>query len=130
MSIHYLYIKKVLKLHKANFYAKVEKFVFYSKLVEYLRYIIFLTKLSILDNKVKIIQDWSKLNKVKNIQFFLGFTNFYCWFINNVIILTHLIQKDISWKTSTIYYNLRLRVKLKEEPYIGLIQENLMEFLV
>jgi len=30
------------------------------------------------DNKMKIIQDWLEPKKVKNIQFFLGFTNFYC----------------------------------------------------
>ena len=29
------------------------------------------------DNKVKIIQDWPKSKKVKDIQSFLGFANFY-----------------------------------------------------
>jgi len=29
------------------------------------------------NNKVKIIQDWLELKKVKNIQSFLGFANFY-----------------------------------------------------
>jgi len=54
------------------------------------------------DNKVKIIQDWPELKKVKNIQSFLDFVNFYCRFIFNyldiVILLTCLTQKDISWK--------------------------------
>ena len=54
------------------------------------------------DDKVKIIQDWLELKKVKDIQSFLGFTNFYCWFIFNyldiVILLTCLIWKNISWK--------------------------------
>ena len=54
------------------------------------------------DNKVKIIQDWPEPKKVKDIQFFLGFTNFYCQFIFNyldiVILLTRLIWKNISWK--------------------------------
>jgi len=54
------------------------------------------------DNKVNIIQDWPEPKKVKDIQFFLGFANFYCWFIFNylyiVILLTCLIQKDIPWK--------------------------------
>ena len=54
------------------------------------------------DDKVKIIQDWPEPKKVKNIQSFLGFTNFYHQFIlyysNIVILLTCLIQKDISWK--------------------------------
>ena len=54
------------------------------------------------DNKVKIIQDWLEPKKVKDIQSFLGFANFYHWFIFNyldiVILLTRLTQKDISWK--------------------------------
>ena len=54
------------------------------------------------DNKVKIIQNWLEPKKVKNIQSFLDFTNFYCWFIFNysdiVISLTRLTQKDIPWK--------------------------------
>ena len=47
------------------------------------------------NNKVKIIQDWLEPKKVKDIQFFLGFVNFYCQFIFNyldiIIPLTHLI---------------------------------------
>ena len=54
------------------------------------------------NNKVKIIQDQPESKKVKDIRFFLGFANFYCWFIfnySNIIIpLTCLTQKDISWK--------------------------------
>ena len=54
------------------------------------------------NNKVKIIQDWLESKKVKDIQSFSGFTNFYCWFIFNyldiVITLTYLTQKDIPWK--------------------------------
>jgi len=54
------------------------------------------------NDKVKIIQDWPEPKKIKDIQFFLGFANFYCRFIFNysdiVILLTCLIQKDISWK--------------------------------
>ena len=54
------------------------------------------------NNKVKIIQDWLEPKKVKDIQSFLGFASFYCWFIFNylniVISLTHLTQKDTLWK--------------------------------
>ena len=53
------------------------------------------------NDKVKSIQDWLEPKKVKDIQSFLGFANFYYWFIFNyldiVIQLTHLIQKDIPW---------------------------------
>jgi len=54
------------------------------------------------NDKVKIIQDWPELKKVKDIQSFIGFTNFYCQFIFNysniVILLTCLTWKDVTWK--------------------------------
>jgi len=79
MSKHYWHIKEVLKcLCKASSYAKAEKYEFHSELVEYLEYILSSFGLIISDNKVKIIQDCLESKKVKDIQFFLGFANFYC----------------------------------------------------
>jgi len=103
MSKHHQHIKEILKcLCKAGLYAKAEKCKFHSKLVEYLGYILSLSGLTMSNDKVKIIQDWPEPKKVKNIQSFLGFTNFYYRFIFNysdiVIPLTHLTRKDISWK--------------------------------
>jgi len=96
-------VKEVLKcLCKAGLYAKVEKCEFHSELVEYLGCILSFSGLTMSNNKVKIIQDWLEPKKVKDIQSFLGFANFYCRFIFNysdiVILLTHLIWKDIFWK--------------------------------
>jgi len=101
MSEHYWHIKEVLKhLCKASLYAKAKKCEFHSESVEYLGYILFFSSLTMSDNKVKIIQDWLESKKVKDIQFFLGFTNFYHQFIFNysdiVIPLTCLIQKNIT----------------------------------
>ena len=102
MSKHHWHIKEVLKyLCKAYLYAKVEKYEFYSEAVEYLEYILFPSSLTMFNNKVKIIQDWLEPKKVKNIQSFLGFANFYYWLIFNyldiVILLTCLTWKfDLS----------------------------------
>jgi len=58
MSVYYEHVKEVLKyLYKTGLYANVEKYKFYSKLVECLRYILSLSSLTMFDNKVKIIQD-------------------------------------------------------------------------
>jgi len=100
MFKHHWHVKEVLKhLCKAGLYAKVEKCKFYSKLVEYLGYILSLSGLTMSDDKIKIIQDWPEPKKVKDIQSFLGFANFYYWFIFNysdiVIPLTRLTWKDI-----------------------------------
>jgi len=103
MSEHHQHVKEVLKrLCKASLYDKAEKCEFYSELVEYLAYILSLSGLTISDNKIKIIQDWLEPKKVKDIQSFLGFANFYRRFIFNyldiVIPLTRLTRKDIPWK--------------------------------
>ena len=103
MPKHHWHVKEVLKyLCKAGLYAKAEKCKFHSESVEYLRYILSPSGLTMSDDKIKIIQDWLEPKKVKDIQSFLGFANFYHWFIFNyldiVISLTHLIWNDISWK--------------------------------
>jgi len=78
MSEHHQHVKEVLKhLHKTGLYAKAEKCEFHSELVEYLGYILSPSGLTMSDDKVKIIQDWPESKKVKDIQSFLGFTNFY-----------------------------------------------------
>ena len=103
MSKHHQHVKEVLKrLHKTSLYIKAEKCEFHSESVEYLEYILSSSGFSMSNNKIKIIQDWPELKKVKDIQSFLSFVNFYCQFIFNysdiVIPLTCLIWKDIPWK--------------------------------
>jgi len=103
MSEHHRHVKEVLKrLRKAGLYAKAKKCEFHSELVEYLGYILSPSGLTMSDDKIKIIQDWLEPKKVKDIQSFLGFTNFYRRFIFNysdiVIPLTCLTWKDIPWK--------------------------------
>ena len=55
-------------------------------------------------SKVQTIQDWPKPQKVKDIQSFLGFANFYRCFISDysdiVIPLTWLTRKGILWNFS------------------------------
>ena len=103
MSEHYWHVKKVLKcLCKTGLHAKAEKCKFHSESVEYLGYILSPSGLTMSNDKVKIIQDQLEPKKVKDIQSFLDFTNFYHQFIFNysdiVILLIHIIRKDIPWK--------------------------------
>ena len=56
MLEHYQHIKKVFKhLYKASLYAKAEKCEFHSKSVEYLGYILSPSRLTMSNDKVKII---------------------------------------------------------------------------
>jgi len=96
MSDYHWHVKEVLKhLCKAGLYTKAENCKSHFKSVEYLGYIISSSGLTMFNDKVKIIQDWLKPKKVKDIQSFLSFANLYCWFIFNyldiIILLIHLI---------------------------------------
>jgi len=99
---HRKHVKEVLKrLRKAGLYAKAEKCEFHSDSVKYLGYVLSPAGLTMSDAKVKTIQEWPEPKKVKDIQSFLGFTNFYRRFIFNysdiVIPLTRLTRKDTPW---------------------------------
>jgi len=99
---HQKHVKEVLKrLQKAGLYAKAEKCEFHSDSVEYLGYVLSSSGLTMSNAKVKTIQEWPESKKVKNIQSFLGFANFYRHFIFNysdmVILLTRLTRKDTPW---------------------------------
>jgi len=89
------------RLQKVGLYAKAEKCKFYSDSMEYLGYVLSPSGLTMSDTKVKTIQEWPEPRKVKNIQSFLGFANFYRRFIFNysdiVILLTCLTRKDTPW---------------------------------
>jgi RNase H-like domain found in reverse transcriptase len=72
--------------------------------VEYLGYILSPDGLTMSDDKVKTIQEWPEPRKVKDIQSFLGFANFYQRFIYNysniTVPLTQLTRKGIKWNFS------------------------------
>ena len=97
---HQSHVKEVLKqLQKAGLYAKAEKCEFHLDSMEYLGYVLLPSGLIMSDAKVKTIQEWPEPKKVKDIQSFLGFANFYKHFIFNypdiVIPLTRLTRKNI-----------------------------------
>jgi len=68
---------------------------------EYLGFCLSPDGLSMSADKVKAISNWPEPHKVKDIQSFLGFVNFYCRFIFNysdiIIPLTRLTCKNIPW---------------------------------
>jgi len=75
--------------------------------MKYLDYVLLPSCLTISDAKVKIIQEWLKPKKIKDIQSFLEFTNFYRCFIFNyldiVIPLTHFTRKNTLWNFDDKY---------------------------
>ena len=107
MEDHTEHIQEVLRqLRQHKLYAKPEKCEFHSDSVEYLGYFLSPDGLTMSQDKVRTICDWPKPCKVKDIQSFLGFVNFYCQFIFNysdiVVPLTRLTWKDAPWDFSDV----------------------------
>ena len=104
-AFHKEHVQEVLqRLHKHGLYAKPEKCKFHIDSTEYLGYQLSPSGLIMSPDKVQTIQDWPEPRKVKDIQSFLGFTNFYQQFIDNysniVTPLTCLTCKGTTWNFS------------------------------
>jgi len=105
MESHQQHVWEVLchlRLH--GLFVKPEKCEFHSDSVEYLGYCLSPDGLTMSPDKIQTISNWPEPRKVKDIQSFLGFANFYRWFIFNysdiVVPLTWLTQKDAPWNFS------------------------------
>ena len=105
MEQHQKHVHEVLqRLRQNGLFAGAHKCTFHADTVKYLGYILSPTSLSMDPTKVQTIQDWPEPRKVKDIQSFLGFANFYRRFIHEysdiVIPLTRLTRKDLKWNFS------------------------------
>ncbi|MBW0465415.1 hypothetical protein O181_005130 [Austropuccinia psidii MF-1] len=96
---HVKHVASVLqRLRDKNLLSKDSKCVFHSSSVEYLGYVVPSDFLKMDSSKVQQILNWSQTKKIKALQSFLGFANFYCHFIKNyfkkITALTSLLKKD------------------------------------
>ena len=99
---HKKHVREVLRrLRKHGLYARPDKCHFSTDSVEYLGFILSKEGLKMDQSKVQTIQDWPEPRKVKDIQSFLGFANFYRRFISGysdiVVPLTRLTRKGTPW---------------------------------
>ncbi|QRW07646.1 Retrotransposable element Tf2 protein [Ceratobasidium sp. AG-Ba] len=79
---HAEHVKEVLKiLRENNLYAKLSKCEFFVKKVIFLGLVITPEGISMEEEKIKAIMEWSAPRKIKEVQAFLGFVNFYRRFI-------------------------------------------------
>jgi hypothetical protein len=78
LASHKNHVQEVLRrLRKHRLYAKPKKCEFHSTSMEYLGYLLSPDGLTMSNEKVQAIVDWPEPRKVKDIQSFLGFANFY-----------------------------------------------------
>ena len=79
---HKEYIKQVLKmLYNENIPIAIEKYEFYTKKTDFIKFIIKLRQISIDLKKVKAIVNWQDPENVIGLRLFLGFCNYYRRFI-------------------------------------------------
>ncbi|QRV82833.1 Transposon Tf2-7 polyprotein [Ceratobasidium sp. AG-Ba] len=79
---HAEHVKEVLKiLRENNLYAKLSKCEFFVKKVIFLGLVITPEGISMEEEKIKAIMEWGAPRKIKEVQAFLGFVNFYRRFI-------------------------------------------------
>jgi len=84
MESHQQHVQEVLcRLRLHGLFAKPEKCEFHLDSVEYLGYRLSPEGLTMSLDKIQTISDWPEPHKVKDIQSFLGFANFYRRFIFN-----------------------------------------------
>jgi len=99
---HRWLVKEVLKRLQFNdLYAKAKKCFFEQSNIKYLGIIILENKVQIDEEKLLGVLEWPVPTKVKQVQAFLGFANFYCRFIENFAKmskpLSNLTKKDCTW---------------------------------
>ena len=99
---HRKIVKEVLKrLRENDLFAKAEKCFFEQDKIEYLGMIISKGHVAMDEKKVSGVLEWPVPTKVKHVQAFLGFANFYRRFIKDfakiVKPLTNLTKKDTPW---------------------------------
>ena len=114
---HKRHVTEVLeRLRKAGLYLKRKKCQFHKTEVEFLGVIISHGTIRMDPAKVKAITDWPTPTRVKEVQAFLGLTNFYRRFIWNysgrLLGLTTLLKKDIKFEWT----------KAAEESFMALKQ--------
>lgn len=100
---HEEHVKEVLRrLEKYDLFCKPEKCEFHKDSIEYLGMIIGSGTISMDPKKVEAVADWPTPTKVKDIQAFLGFANFYRRFIKDFSKLAgpmmELLRKDAQWR--------------------------------
>lgn len=96
---HDAHVKKVLdRLRDAHLFANAEKCEFDKSQVSYLGYLLGADGIRMDPKKLDTVASWPEPTSVKDIQSFLGFTNFYRRFVDNyariVVPLNALTRKD------------------------------------
>ncbi|KAL0195414.1 hypothetical protein M9458_008986 [Cirrhinus mrigala] len=106
LAEHRQHVQQVLqKLRQQRLYLKLEKCEFHLPSVQFLGYVISAEGVQMDQGKVTAIQNWPQPTTIKELQCFLGFSNFYRRFIQNYSSITAPLTSLLKGKPRTITWN-------------------------
>ncbi|KAI2644394.1 Transposon Tf2-11 polyprotein [Labeo rohita] len=106
LAEHRQHVQQVLhKLHDHSLYLKLEKCEFHRSSVQFLGYVISAEGVQMDQGKVGAIQEWPQPLTVKELQCFLGFSNFYQRFIKDYSSITAPLTSLLKGKPKTLCWS-------------------------
>ncbi|KAL0154168.1 hypothetical protein M9458_050526, partial [Cirrhinus mrigala] len=106
LAEHRQHVQQVLhKLCEHSLYLKLEKCEFHQPSVQFLGYVINAEGVQMDQGKVSAIQEWPQPHTVKELQRFLGFSNFYRRFIKNYSSITAPLTSLLRVKPKNLTWN-------------------------
>ncbi|KAL0168516.1 hypothetical protein M9458_036738, partial [Cirrhinus mrigala] len=123
---HVLHVRTVLqRLIQHKLYAKEEKCQFHQESVAFLGYIISPEAVAMDDTKVNAVRNWPLPKTLKELQRFLGFSNFYRRFIRNfstvAALLTAMVKRGntrLNWSSDALRAFQDLRQRFTTAPIL------------
>ncbi|KAI2650029.1 Transposon Tf2-6 polyprotein [Labeo rohita] len=123
---HVQHVRAVLqRLIQHKLYAKEEKCQFHQECVSFLGYIISPEGVAMDDTKVNAVRNWPRPKTLKELQRFLGFSNFYRRFIRHFSTvaapLTSMVKKGetrLSWSSDALQAFHELRQRFTSAPIL------------
>src|ERR1700760_501300 len=127
---HQRIVKKVLdRLRDHNLYLKAEKCTFDAQEVEYLGHIVGNGKFRMDPVKIQAIKEWPIPQNVKDVQTFLGFTNFYRKYIKGYSDIARILSRltgSVPWEWQEEQQEAfdKLRLSFEEQPILHLARRH------
>ncbi|KAL0173996.1 hypothetical protein M9458_029964, partial [Cirrhinus mrigala] len=123
---HGQHIRAVLqRLIQHKLYAKEEKCQFHQQSIAFLGYVISPEGVAMDDSKVNAVRDWPRPKTLKELQRFLGFSNFYRRFIRNFSTvaapLTSMVKRGkvrLTWSPDAVQAFHELRQRFTTAPIL------------
>ena len=119
------------RLRKHQLFAKASKWTLYINKVEFLGQWIMLKGATPIVEKLHAVCDWEPPNSVKDVRSFLGFANYYRWFVPRYAgiasPLTLLTKKNIEWHWGVVQRRAfsELKSDLCNPPFLILLDPKL-----